>query len=99
MEQCSEAACAAVGFNCYTCPSCPAQDIPCPASADCTMEAERTGGNLSMCQDCSTTGCASAIMGMDCEVGYSVINRPACGIIEEVECPVPEYIKNQYSYY
>ena len=24
----------------------------------------------------------------------SIINRPACGVIEEVECPQPDYLKH-----
>jgi len=57
------------------------------------------GSGFRVCQDCSfagitdsgaATSCVSLLDGNECfRQRFSSINWPACGIIQEVECPVP----------
>ena len=103
-DPCPEAYCIANGFSCPTCSGLPsncfsnaAETMPvseCPADPTCMATVPAAGG-LDICFDC--TACTTAQVEEEpfgCLTTTSILNRPACGVIEEVECPQPEYIKN-----
>ena len=72
--------------------------LTCAPVADC-MKTTWVGG-AELCMDCGEgvgDACAAvAALGLTPPVcpTSSILRRPACGIIQEVECPQPEFIKN-----
>ena len=103
---CAEEWCIANGYSCPTCSGYPTRCSSnvagdpltlCAASAFCSVTIPSAGGQ-DICFDCNVdSGCS--IMAAEeepfgCLTSTSILNRPACGVIEEVECPQPEYLKN-----
>lgn len=104
---CTEAECEAAGIvcpfclganrNCATALGGGNNNMACPVVPDCSFTTTVMGRTL--CNNCDegTGGACMALAATglvpDCP-RTSILARPACGIIEEVECPQPEYIKN-----
>jgi hypothetical protein len=99
MLPCGEDPCPATycEANGYACPFCNGANasctgaVPCPPDNTCVETIVSQGNTL--CFNCDAP-CATAPAVTGCRLETSILNRPACGIIEEVECPQPEYIKN-----